>query len=828
MKARFMFLLLSLFSSIVSQSSLIFPTSDSKQIIHSNSELGKVCETQDGHNVIISKRNDSTILISKIDKRGKFDYHEVPFNSGYSKNAKIIESKTNTGEDGYTFYYKSDGKEYLSQFKDQGTDFKKGSPYDPYNLEVSALTLKNGKVFYAGIQEPRADFAQTTIVLKVFDPLSQSVISAFSLNTLDAYNKFVSCVELQDNEVYCAYAHQENKLRSLLKIQHFKISSAGMITQGTPYLIKSFYTQFNSLKISKIANNRVGIIFQIGDTKYQEQIPYGNTGKDLYYYDIEVTQTSFEVLRYDYIFNECRYKTDVEDYTIDLAATSEGTIYAICEKDNNGKDAVAFQLIKINSPEKLFEQIPLQFSAKAVKNPSLVRVDNSIGILYTRIDSSDKKDVMFLMINYPDCQDSENTIYDICPNEEKINSLSSNINMFLSNPYPSSMISTQLYYRIVSANNMQIFNGDSEIELNKDYLSSTKDSLYIKQFTAADNAYIDFTVTRKDGDETILGKTCRIKINFPHCLDQCVGCDEEGTKENNHCFGCKEGFYAVETQNDATGCGNNGKLYNCNPCDIACTECYGPFDTSKPTTDCHETKCNYEKQYYPYVDDTKICINEQNKTYWDEHLGCVLFLDKTNSDTKEWRWKCCHERCGSCHLSPTPDNNNCDTCKKDEYYFFQNQTEENGLIPGNCHDSCVGDGCYKCEDRMCPCLPHCKVCPGPDTCEECRATWLLQPEKTSCNKSCDYCLTPYFEKPETKEKGKCVNCRYDFTPERYTYNNQCLTKDQIPEFKYKQYRSELDFYEVTKKYHVYDETCNMLTGCKEERILYGRPLRKRR
>ena len=363
MKARFMFLLLSLFSSIVSQSSLIFPTSDSKQIIHSNSELGKVCETQDGHNVIISKRNDSTILISKIDKRGKFDYHEVPFNSGYSKNAKIIESKTYTGEDGYTFYYKSEGKEYLSQFKDQGTDFKKGSPYDPYNLEVSALTLKNGKVFFAGIQEPRADFAQTTIELKVFDPLSQSVISAFSLNTLDAYNKFVSCVELQDNEVYCAYVHQENILRSLLKIQHFRISSAGMITQGTPYLIKSFYTQFNSLKISKISNNRVGIIFQIGDTKYQEQIPYGNTGKDLYYYDIEVTQTSFEVLRYDYIFNECRYKSDVEDYTIDLAATSEGTIYAICEKDNNGKDAVAFQLIKINSPEKLFEQIPLQFSA---------------------------------------------------------------------------------------------------------------------------------------------------------------------------------------------------------------------------------------------------------------------------------------------------------------------------------------------------------------------------------------------------------------------------------------------------------------------------------
>jgi hypothetical protein len=76
-----------------------------------------------------------------------------------------------------------------------------------------------------------------------------------------------------------------------------------MITQGTPYLIKYFYTQFNSLKLTKISTNRVGIIFQTRDPKYQEQIPFGNTGKDLYYFDLQVTQDSFEVLRYDYILN---------------------------------------------------------------------------------------------------------------------------------------------------------------------------------------------------------------------------------------------------------------------------------------------------------------------------------------------------------------------------------------------------------------------------------------------------------------------------------------------------------------------------------------------
>ena len=259
----------------------------------------------------------------------------------------------------------------------------------------------------------------------------------------------------------------------------------------------------------------------------------------------------------------------------------------------------------------------------------------------------------------------------------------------------------------------------------------------------------------------------------------------------------------------------NSKLYNCNPCDIACTECYGPFDPSKFNTYCHEKKCNYNKGYYPLEKDTRICINQKNKTYWNKNLECVLFLDKTNIDPKEWRWKCCHERCGSCHLSPTNDNNNCDTCLKDKFYFFINQTKENGLIPGNCHENCEGNGCYKCGDKMCPCLPNCKECHGKDICEECSDTWLLSPEKNYCNKSCGYCLTPYFEFPNNKSKGRCINCKEFFTPPRYTFENKCLKESEIPEFKYKQYHTEIDFFEVTKKYHVYDEKCNMLTGCKK-------------
>ena len=156
-------------------------------------------------------------------------------------------------------------------------------------------------------------------------------------------------------------------------------------------LIKAFFTQFNYVKVTKLSQNKIAILLQTGNKKL-DIIPFGNTGKDLFYYELEVTPTTFGIIRYDYIFNNCRYKDQEEDYTIDLISPYEDTVYAICEVDNGGKDAVNFELIKISGPEKKFELIVLnKFGAKAIKNPSFVRMENSLGILYTRIDSNNVK-----------------------------------------------------------------------------------------------------------------------------------------------------------------------------------------------------------------------------------------------------------------------------------------------------------------------------------------------------------------------------------------------------------------------------------------------------
>ena len=299
MKARFMFLILALFSQVSSTSMFPAPTYlDLSEIIHENAELGKVAETKEGSNVIISKRTDKDnpgkTLISKLDKNGNFLYHREEINLEYSMNAQIVQSKIHTGEEGYTLYYKSNGKEVLALLKDKGEGLNTESQSNSYNTIVSALTLKNEKVFLAGVTKPSSDYVQTNLEITVFDPQAKTIYP--SGISLKAYDHHVSCAELKDNEVYCVYVQDENHLRSLLKIQHFKINDIGTVIPSEPILIKAFFTQFNYVKVTKLSQNKIAILFQTGNKKL-DIIPFGNTGKDLFYYELEVTPTTFGIIR---------------------------------------------------------------------------------------------------------------------------------------------------------------------------------------------------------------------------------------------------------------------------------------------------------------------------------------------------------------------------------------------------------------------------------------------------------------------------------------------------------------------------------------------------
>ena len=826
MKPRYLILFLGLLSFISSQtSSSVFYTS---QIIHSKAELGKVCRNSDGTNTILSKstENPGITFISKLINGKKFSYQQSQFNLGYDKGAQLMQTKNINGEDAYTLYYKSNGREYLTEFKDKGENIV-SKDYYSYHAHASTITLKNGVIFFAGINNPTGLFAQTTIDLKTFSSQTKTELNAGF--TLNAYSHLISCAEVNDNEVYCAYIQEESLTkRALLNLQYFRVTDNGVIYhENQPYLIKAFYTDFNMIKLVKISDTEVGIVFQTGNGKEKEQIPYGNTGKDLYFYHLRVSANSMQVIKYDYIYNNCFLRTDNEDYTVDVISV-QNSAYVICEIDN---EPDAFQLIKLYGPEKKFEQAKItNLGGKAVKNPQFVLIGNSIGILYTRTDLNNIKDVMLLMMNYPDCQDSQSALvlYPECPygKNQLTTKVETYFKIFVNNPYLKDSNTASLYYRIINNNNIKIFNGNTELVLNQDYAISTLSSLYISDYEQTqENTYIEYIVTKKEYGDTILGGTCKINVEIPKCWEGCKGCEVEGTDIDNRCFDCKSGYHPIPTGKDTSGlgCGKDNKIYNCDKCDVACTECFGPFDDKYPTTNCNYSKCNFDKGYFPLEYNTTICFNESDKENWEDKLNlkCTLFLDKSQGAKEKWVWTCCDPHCASCHLRNTTDNMNCDTCRTNEgFYFFLNQSVADG-IPGNCHESCVGEGCYKCEsegmEKMCPCLPYCKVCQNKDTCDECWRTWLLHPEKTSCNDKCEYCYTPYFEKPETKEKGRCVNCATDFDPPQYTFDNKCYSKK--PSFEYEAYKpidnGTFIPKKITKEYHVIDEKCNLLTACKE-------------
>ena len=796
-------------------------------IIHENAELGKVSHLKDGQNVVISKvLNADKTLISKLDERGNYIYHNGLLNLAYTGNAQLMESAISDGQiqTGYTLYHKNLGREYLTQIKDEGQKVA-SKEFTTYQEQVSAFSLANGNIFFVGIGKPPSTYAQTTINLRVFDPRANTNLSG---KTLIAHSKYISCYEQTDNEVYCAYVYDETPLRSLLGIQHFTIGNTGIVNESPVFLIKAFYTKFNFVKAIKYNTNEAVIVFQTGTgNENLEEVPLGDDGKNLYYYHLKLSPNNMEVIRYDYISSNCRFTSNAEDYTADIIVL-ENSVMVICEVENEGRDyAKMFRAYNITSGIKKIDPIDFnRFDGIGVKNPSFVKFDNFVAILYTHLITETQKNVNLLMMNYPDCSEVEGDVkyYAVCPNGKQTKVLSNFINTYMVNPYPDFMRTVNVNFRFTNLNNMVVYNGNTKLEINKDYNPENYKDLYISEFPDPHNTTLEYTSTREDGAfGVVLGRTCKIQVVYPTCREECLGCDMAGTPDDQHCFDCQPGFYGKVKGKDTTGCGTNSSYYNCYPCDVACEQCHGPFLDEVPTTNCKEHYCNYDNDYFPFEDDFRTCFNASDKERWEDLLGLdeVLFLDKSaGSDKRLWVWRRCHKNCGACEARGDDNDNKCTVCKPN-LFFFCNQTRDNGGIPGSCHKSCEGDGCYKSNPRdtedmekMCPCLDNCKTCQGPDLCDICRNTWLLPPERTSCDKSCAYCLTPHWENEDTQENGRCINCKSEFEDEQYTFSGKCYTKANMPKFTYTEYGKENLTYSVVKPYHVIDPQCNLLTGCK--------------
>ena len=764
-----------------------------KQItLHTDSEYPKAYTLKNGDVLSLSSVIGlQRLKITKLNKEGSHIYGNITMNEGYSLDAQLVQPYNSD------YYFLShhnkknlegyESKEYTLTFKDKNLIIdhinRKNSTYQ----KISVVALKNGKIIVAGINHIPTFGAETVAEINIYNPKSGKVGTGFSFN---AYSKYISCYEQKENDVYCVYISFETIFVSKLKIKHINVNG-NILTDKGDQTIKALYTEFNYLKAIPFNENEAVILYQTGNGN---RIPkYGNDGKNLYLYQLILEDGQYNIKRYEYLYDNCLYdkdKHDPEYYNADIYVLSKNKIFAVCETKAN-----RFRGFIINThKEEITDFYFNNFNAENVQNPVFAKFGKTLGLFYTHINENLKSKTAYQLINYPDCDDYRN--YAILLPKNYMKEFEFMGKVYLSNPYPSD-IKEEIKIRFKSYSNITITNiaNDANIIPETDYRSSFTLKFMPKDVKGLYD--IKYTATRRDSlDGLIVGKTCKISLNTPECLEQCYSCTQKGTEAHHYCLGCIDGPYYEEEDPTAVNEGY-GKPHFCKRCDISCSSCYGPLLVGK-TTNCK--KCDYDNNFFHYEDDERTCISNETKSYWQDALGIVIYLDTSAgpNNKEKWRWRHCHENCAECFEKGDDIDNKCNKCKKD-YYFFCNQTVGHG-IPGSCHTGCKDNGFYVTidEDRekCCPCIDHCKECPNGERCDKCYPPFFKTENGTLCNESCGYCLA------EDRNIWECVNCKTKYYTPRYTLNKTCV--DEIP------------FIESLQRYHhIVDDKCNLLHGCKE-------------
>ena len=776
-----------LISSVKSLSKL------TQEDIHSNSGYSKAITLENGNILVISSEEGSPQImhIAELDKDGRVLYSDSKILRGMSPDAQIVQQK-NSGLYVLSHHNKqnlvtSDPSEYLLTFEEKA---KNVNAYIRKNKKIyqksSLVSLKNGRILVAGILPDATFGAKTTADVVLFNPTTKKFSNGETINS--AFSKYINCFEQVENEVYCIYVSYEDNFISKLKIKHYTING-DLMTPKKDFIIKNFYTEFNFLKSVTFNETDASIIFQAGNEK--------DGGKSLYYYQLKLDPTLDNILvtRYEYLYPFCKYRKDPEDYNADIGVLSKNRIYIVCETDDGRLKGFYLNPNHVNFTEFYF----YDFDAKEMRYPSFTKFGQSLGLVYTHTNENNVKKISHQIMNFPDCEDYDRKVLLPIRRTKSIN-LGDRYH-YLRNPLPANRANEKISIRFSPFSNITIKDEftNEEIRPNVDY--SDIDMLKIIPQNKKGYYSLNFTSTRNDEfDGLTFGKTCRINLYTPECLDRCDSCTEKGNDQHHQCLGCKvNGNYYYEEDPDAVF-GDYGRPHNCRDCNISCNTCFGPFLEEVPTTNCK--LCDYDNNYFHYEYNNKTCISNDTKKYWESVLGVAIYLDRSPGPEKKhlWRWRHCHPNCAECFEKGDDNNNKCTMCKKG-YYFYCNQTEENNGIPGSCNNICPNNGFYvttkeKNREKCCPCIDHCKECSNSTHCDKCYQPFFKTNNGMLCNESCGYCLA------EDRNLWECVNCKTRFASPRYLLNKTCV--------------SEIPFIDFLKRYHhIIDDTCNLLTGCKE-------------
>ena len=807
MKAKYMLILVFYLYSLINAQFIEYTYNFTT--LHEKSETAKICQLNNGDVLVLSSGNGVQITnMTKFDKSGHSIYEKKQMLKGYSPSTLCVESRdsTKTTPEYYLFHHNkqkistSSANQDITTFKDEGEIIQNFNVLKRIYQGISMVPLKTGKIVLVGINSISVHGDETSVDVNVYNPTENKIESGGI--SFVAYGKFISCFEQKVNEVYCLYANPVNMYINSLNIKYMKIKSNGIsIEDIEPIKMQHFHSVFDFMKAVSLSETEAAIIVQIGEGNKNKEIPFGNSGKDLFFFHIVSNGGKIDVKRMEYLSNSCSHidDDDGEYYNADIIALSEKRIIAVCESGDN-----KFQGFSISIGEKHIERF--EFTPKDaayVKNPTLAKFDKNVGFFYTYISDNKDSKVVFSFVDYPDCEDYSKTPVLLPRNLPLKITLCEKV--FMGNPYSDLSNGEIINARIINSTGTTVYNVDTKevILENTDLAPNTK----LEVIAESNEGIFDFefaSIKKDPTDGDIIGKTCKIQFNTPKCLDQCYSCNQTGNEGIHYCYGCKNESYFINNTFDKNANGF-GELHNCYPCNKACKSCYGDF-IPKITTNCK--KCFIEKGYYPFEGNETICIGEDTQDYWEEIFGVGIYLYKPGDDKETWFWRTCHPHCRKCLERGDKDDNKCIYCIKD-YLFFCNQTEGHG-IPGSCYNNCVDNGFYRVvkdgRPKCCPCLNHCKRCQdNPLKCNKCFDNWFLALNHSSCDAHCDYCLA------EDTNDWECVNCWEKNNT--YTLNKSCVP-DKVISTKTKEENSMEKFIEFNlTHYHVIDEKCNLLMGC---------------
>ena len=238
--------------------------------------------------------------------------------------------------------------------------------------------------------------------------------------------------------------------------------------------------------------------------------------------------------------------------------------------------------------------------------------------------------------------------------------------------------------------------------------------------------------------------------NYKKCFESCKDCNIQGTKFNNNCIDCKEGYNFLDESNDSKNCYKKCDHYyyfdeNFNYfCTNTCPERYSKKikEKSKCIDLCENDNTylfKYEYNNYCYKNCPSETYTIENKYICYDNTPEGYYLDLEHNIYKN-----CFDSCKYCIREGDSTNHNCIECKSG--FLFLNET----IFITNCYEICINyyyfdeNYNYYCNEE-----------------KECSGNYnKLILEKNKCVKKCD--------RDDNKYKFEFKNRCYEKCPEDTT------------------------------------------------------------